>query len=56
MAETGHVKNVEHFQMMIAAVQGYGGAYKPVNVTSRFPTCRRRRITQTRRANRKNCV
>ena len=31
MAETGHIKNVEHFQMMIAAVQGYGGVYKPAN-------------------------
>ncbi len=31
MAETGHIKNVEHFQMMIAAVNGYGGAYKPAN-------------------------
>jgi hypothetical protein len=31
MAETGHIKNVEHFQMMIAAMQGYGAAYKPAN-------------------------
>ncbi len=31
MAETGHIKNVEHFQMMIAAVQGYGGVYQPAN-------------------------
>ncbi len=47
MAETGHIKNVEHFQMMIAAVQGYGGVYKPANAditlanlqTSRSAAC-----------------
>ncbi len=37
MAETGHIKNVEHFQMMIAAVTGYGGVYKLANAAGRKP-------------------
>ncbi|MGB2913021.1 MAG: hypothetical protein WBB81_05625 [Pyrinomonadaceae bacterium] len=31
MAETGHAKNVENWQKMIAACTGFGGAYKPSN-------------------------
>ena len=31
MAETGHIRNVERFQMMISAVNGYGAAYDPSN-------------------------
>ena len=38
MAETGHIRNVEHFEMMIAAVQGYGVAYKPSNPLIELPT------------------
>jgi hypothetical protein len=33
MAETGHAKNVEHFQMMISLVAGYGAEYAPSNAT-----------------------
>ena len=29
MAETGHAKNVENWQKMIAACTGFGGDYKP---------------------------
>jgi hypothetical protein len=32
MSETGHAKNVENWQKMIAACTGFGGAYKPSNV------------------------
>ena len=32
MAETGHAKNVENWQKMIAACTGFGGDYKPSNV------------------------
>lgn len=32
MAETGHAKNVENWQKMIAACTGFGGNYKPWNV------------------------
>jgi hypothetical protein len=32
MAETGHAKNVENGQKMIAACTGFGGDYKPSNV------------------------
>ena len=32
MAETGHAKNVENWQKMIAACAGFGGDYKPSNV------------------------
>ena len=31
MAETGHAKNVENWQKMIAACTGFGGDYKPSN-------------------------
>lgn len=31
MAETGHAKNVENWQKMIAACTGFGGVYKPSN-------------------------
>lgn len=31
MAETGHARNVEHFQQLISFVEGYGGDYKPSN-------------------------
>lgn len=31
MAETGHAKNVENWQKMIAAGTGFGGDYKPLN-------------------------
>lgn len=31
MAETGHAKNVENWQKMIAACVGFGGDYKPSN-------------------------
>jgi len=33
MAETGHAKNVENWQKMIAACTGFGGDYKPSNVS-----------------------
>ena len=29
MAETGHAKNVENWQKMIAACTGFGSAYNP---------------------------
>ena len=32
MAETGHAKNVENWQKMMAACTGFGGVYKPSNV------------------------
>jgi len=31
MAETGHARNVENWQKMIAACTGFGGDYKPSN-------------------------
>ena len=31
MAETGHAKNVENWQKMIAACAGFGGDYQPTN-------------------------
>ncbi len=31
MAETGHIKNVEHWQMMVAACTGFGALYNPNN-------------------------
>jgi hypothetical protein len=31
MAETGHIRNVEHFEMMISACNGFGSAYNPNN-------------------------
>ncbi len=31
MAETGHARNVEHFQHMISFCTGYGGDYAPTN-------------------------
>jgi hypothetical protein len=33
MAETGHAKNVENWQKMIAACAGFGGDYKPSNTS-----------------------
>ena len=33
MSETGHAKNVEHFQEMISFVGGYGAAYAPTNAS-----------------------
>src|SRR6476661_1495653 len=33
MSETGHAKNVEHFQQMISFVGGYGAAYAPSNAS-----------------------
>ncbi len=33
MAETGHAKNVENWQKMIAACTGFGGDYKPSNTS-----------------------
>lgn len=31
MAETGHARNVEHFQQMISFCTGYGTDYDPTN-------------------------
>jgi hypothetical protein len=31
MAETGHAKNVENWQKMIAACTGFGAGYAPTN-------------------------
>jgi hypothetical protein len=31
MSETGHARNVEHFEQMISFVTGYGAAYDPAN-------------------------
>ncbi len=31
MAETGHARNVEHFQQMISLCTGYGTDYDPTN-------------------------
>jgi hypothetical protein len=33
MAETGHAKNVENWQKMIAACTGFEGDYKPSNTS-----------------------
>ena len=31
MAETGHIKNIENFEVIISACNGYGSAYNPNN-------------------------
>ena len=31
MAETGHIKNIENFEVMISACNGFGSAYNPNN-------------------------
>ncbi len=31
MAETGHIKNIENFEVMISACNGLGSGYKPNN-------------------------
>lgn len=31
MAETGHIKNIENFEVMISACNGFGWAYNPNN-------------------------
>jgi len=33
MAETGHARNVAHFDTLIAFCEGYGADYKPSNTS-----------------------
>jgi hypothetical protein len=36
-SETGHAKNVTHFEQLISFCTGYGGVYNPSKVTLTLP-------------------